>query len=72
MHPLELQVLAHRYLYYVLAEPVIADPVYDQIEREARAVLPESSPVHGVGSSLPSSYSAEVVAYADRLLREQG
>lgn len=69
MHPLELQVLAHRYLYYVLAEPVISDPVYDQIEREAREVLPETSPVHGVGSSLPSSYPDEAVAHAMLLLR---
>ena len=51
--------MAHRYLYYVLSESVLADAVYDQIEREARAICPPGSPVHGVGSSLPSSYSPE-------------
>ena len=58
---LELQVMAHRYLYYVRAEPVLPDMVYDQLEREARAVCPPDSPVHGVGSSLPSSYTREQI-----------
>ena len=52
-------VMAHRYLYYVLSDSVISDAVYDQIEREARVICPLRSPVHDVGSSLPSSYSQQ-------------
>jgi NAD-dependent DNA ligase len=52
-------VMAHRYLYYVLADNVISDAVYDQIEREAREICLPGSPVHGVGSSLPSSYTQQ-------------
>jgi len=53
---LEDQVLLHRYCYYVLANPLVSDAVYDQIEREARKIYPEDNVVHKVGSSLPSSY----------------
>ena len=61
MNALEKEVLAHRYRYYVLDDPTVSDFVYDQLEREARAVLPESSPVHGIGSSLRSSYPQEII-----------
>ena len=64
---LERQVLAHRYLYYVKAEPIISDYEYDLIERRAREVCPPSSPVHSVGSSLPWSYSPEIIRYAEGL-----
>lgn len=63
---IEHEVLAHRYLYYVACEPLLADHEYDVLERAARAVLPDTSPVQGVGSSLPSSYSAKIVADAER------
>jgi len=63
----EQVILAHRYLYYVLGEPVVSDAVYDQMEREARAALPESSVVHKVGSSNPWDYSDEVKQYAEEL-----
>lgn len=53
----ETEVMAHRYLYYVLSEPVLPDLVYDVLEREAREVLPPESAVHKVGSCLPSSYT---------------
>lgn len=66
---LEDQVLMHRYLYYVKDSPVISDYVYDQIERDARAVCKEDSPVHGVGSSLASSYPPYIIQMAeDKLL----
>ena len=65
---LETLVMAHRYLYYVASEPVLADPVYDQIERQAREVCPPESPVHGVGSSLPSSYNVEQRRLAQSIL----
>lgn len=61
---LELEVMAHRYLYYVLAEPRLPDLVYDKLEREARAVCPKDSPVHKVGSSLHCSYSPAQIARA--------
>jgi len=68
---LEASVMAHRYLYYVLAEPVLNDTVYDTIERQAREVCPPGSPVHGIGSSLPSSYTDEHVRLAN-FLRKKG
>ena len=66
---LELDVMAHRYLYYVLAEPVLSDYEYDVVERKARAVLPAESPVQGVGSCLPNSYTAEQIARAQEFLK---
>ena len=63
----ETEVLAHRYLYYVLAEPILPDLVYDVLEREARAICPMDSPVHGVGSSLPSSYPESAILRAKQL-----
>lgn len=61
---LEQQVLAHRFLYYVLDDPAISDFEYDRLERRARSLLPLDSPVHGVGSSLRSSYPEEIEALA--------
>lgn len=61
---LEQQVLVHRYRYYVMDDPVISDFEYDQLERQARNLLPLESPVHGIGSSLASSYSDEVATLA--------
>lgn len=65
---LETAVMAHRYLYYVLSEPRLPDLVYDQLERKARDVCPPESPVHGVGSSLPSSYTPAQITKAKQLL----
>ena len=65
---IENQVMAHRYLYYVLSESVLSDYIYDLLEREAREVCPPESPVHGLGSSLPSDYSEEVKSIARGLL----
>lgn len=67
-HELELEVMAHRYLYYVLSEPQMPDLVYDVLERKAQAVCPPESPVHNVGSSLPRSYSPEQVQRAKQML----
>lgn len=68
LQQIEDGVMAHRYLYYVRAEPVLTDFSYDALERLARAELPPGSPVHGVGSSLPASYTPAQVALAERLL----
>lgn len=62
-------VMAHRYLYYVLAEPVISDFEYDALERMAREIAPPESPVHCVGSSLSSSYTPQQIAFAKELLK---
>ena len=61
---LEREVMVHRYLYYVLAEPVISDMEYDLLDRKAVAACPPESPVHQVGSSLPNSYSKEIIREA--------
>jgi NAD-dependent DNA ligase len=66
---LEREVLVHRYLYYVEAAPILSDFVYDQIEREARAVLPEDNVVHKVGSCLPSSYPQDIIDEARRRMQ---
>lgn len=63
----ETEVLAHRYLYYVLAEPILPDLVYDVLEREAREQCPLTSPVHKVGSSLASSYPQSAILRAKQL-----
>ncbi len=63
----EQLVMAHRYRYYVMADPAISDYAYDILERQAREVCPPESPVHGVGSCLPSSYSDEVKNLAEDL-----
>lgn len=67
LQTLERLVLAHRYLYYVKATPILSDYDYDMLERRAEKVLPETSPVHDVGSDSPGSYSAEVKALAESL-----
>ena len=64
---IELYVLANRYLYYVLATPILPDSVYDMYEIKAREICPPESDVHKIGSSLPSSYSDEVKSYAQIL-----
>lgn len=65
---LEREVLIHRYLYYVEACPILPDCEYDKIERKAREVCPPESKVHGIGSSLPSSYPEDVKLEALRRL----
>ena len=64
MLDIEMEVMAHRYLYYVESAPVISDFEYDNLERTAREVAPQESPVHGVGSSLASSYTPEMIKFA--------
>lgn len=51
-----------------MAEPVITDHAYDVLERNARAICPVESIVHGIGSSLESSYPEEIKAKALKLL----
>lgn len=64
-------VMAHRYLYYVEAAPVLSDHAYDVLERKARATLPDTSPVQGIGSSLPDSYTEKQIKLAEKLMKDQ-
>ena len=66
---LETEVMAHRYLYYVECNPVLPDLDYDKLEQAARVLCPPESPVHGVGSSLPSSYTKEQIERAKELMK---
>ena len=59
---LENKIMAHRYLYYVLGKPIITDREYDELEKRA-SILPPNSPVHKPGSDLASSYTYEQVNY---------
>jgi len=68
----EKEILIHRFLYYVMADPIISDFEYDMLEREARSACDDDSVVQGVGSCLPSSYPAEVkLAAIDRIQQHQ-
>lgn len=66
--PIELKLLAHRYLYYVLCSPILSDYEYDCLEAKAEAETPAGSLIFTVGSDLASSYPLEVQAYALKLL----
>lgn len=60
---IESLVLAHRHLYYSGCA-IIGDYEYDKLETAARALLPESSLVHGVGGE---SNSASIQSLAQDL-----
>lgn len=60
MNTLEQLLMAHRYLYYVVAMPVISDSDYDKLESFACQHLPKGSPMHEPGSDLASSYSPHI------------
>ncbi len=64
---LEDEAMAHRYRYYVMFDPVLHDLEYDDLERRARAVAPLGHPIHGVGSSLASSYEPHIVELAMKM-----
>lgn len=50
------QCLVHRYLYYVIARPVISDREYDDLERIARQTALPDHAIHRPGSDNPASY----------------
>lgn len=68
MIDIELEVMAHRYLYFVLLRPVISNKEYDALQKEAMKQLPASSPVHLYGSDKESDYQSAWVARARILL----
>lgn len=72
MKNLEFQCMMHRYLYYVLSQPVISDYEYDMLERRALAGAAPDSPLNFPGSDQRSSYSPEVIRAAEKRLDRQG
>lgn len=66
---LELQVMAHRYMYYVECNPMFTDWQYDHLQKLADAHCPPESPVHKVGSDLAESYTEEQREYAAKIRR---
>lgn len=67
--PLSTDILAHRYLYYILAAPVLSDFDYDVLEKRAVAELPADHPVHKPGSDLAKDYPDHVIERALMLHR---
>lgn len=67
---IENKLMAHRYLYYVLAAPKISDSAYDLMELRAKSFLPPDSPIQKVGSSLAEDYSPEIVNLAMKFLAD--
>lgn len=59
MTDLELEVLEHRYRYYVLNEPSITDYEYDLLERKALKEAGPDSPLHKPGSDKASDYPTD-------------
>jgi NAD-dependent DNA ligase len=69
MNPtLEDVIMAHRYMYYVLADTRLLDHEYDILERQGRSLLDEASSVHKVGSDLDSSYTQQQKDIAWKIL----
>lgn len=66
---LEKEILAHRYLYAIMYQPLITDAVYDAMLRKGREVLAPESEVHGKMSSLSLDYATYVKDHAKELLR---
>ncbi len=61
--------LAHRFLYYVLNQPVISDFEYDKLEKQALLVADEDHAIKEPGSDLEDSYSEEIKEIAYTLIR---
>jgi NAD-dependent DNA ligase len=67
---LETEVMAHRYLYYVLAAPVIPDYVYDELERSAIEAAKPESRLQRPGSDRAEDYTVEEILRARKLLHK--
>jgi hypothetical protein len=61
---LEDSILCHKYLYYVVADPVISNYEYDKLERKARKILPKNSPALKIGSDRVFDYSDKIARMA--------
>lgn len=62
--------LIHRYLYYVLSEPIMPDAQYDAMEKKAKETCEENHPINKPGSSLKSSYTEDIIKQANELLEK--
>jgi hypothetical protein len=58
--------LALRYCYYVLAKPLVPDPMYDSMEKKfmESGKCPKDSPLHQCGSDRQEDYLPHVRALA--------
>lgn len=71
MNPtLEDFIMALRYQYYVIGEPLVRDSEYDVIENLARRALNPSSRVHAIGSDLPRSYTSLQIDLAIKMRKK--
>lgn len=61
--------LLHRYLYYVENQPIITDMEYDILEKKAKETCDKDHPINKPGSSLPSSYSKDIIKQVKELLK---
>ncbi len=68
----ERAALTHRYLYYVLAQSIISDQAYDELEKSCldHPDLPADSPLREPGSDSASSYSKDIKENAKRFLKK--
>lgn len=62
--------LSLRYCYYVLAKPLIPDPMYDEMERDfmESGKCPKDSMLHHPGSDVQEDYLPHIRAFALYLL----
>jgi hypothetical protein len=64
--------LAHRYLYYCLAEPVLSDHEYDKLESAAIAeFIGDDCPLSYPGGDNPQAYSQKTIDLALSMLRRK-
>lgn len=66
LRDLERTLMAHRYLYYVLCDPYLADYEYDVLDKEFMDIVGREgkSPLHYPGSELSKSYSEDEISLA--------
>lgn len=68
----ERELMAHRYLYYVLCTPRIDDSSYDLMDKSFLEYVPMDGPIqsilHKPGSDLAEHYTEEEIARAIQLL----
>lgn len=67
----EKLILAHRYLYYVLGNPVLSDQKYDKLEKKFLKLYPDSEVIKTCGSDLSSDYSEEIIIMANDILKNK-
>lgn len=65
----ERELMAHRYLYYILNTPIIEDREYDRRERMFLETIEEAvgagdSPLTRAGSDIPKSYTRDQISLA--------